>query len=80
MMKLWRFIEDGKGCQLGGIPIVDIYHSGQVNTNVDTMRKTWSYNNAGETSDGNGTHLTGEGYKKWYQPHIVAKMLNCLVN
>lgn len=63
-----------KTCKKWAIPTVDIYNGGQINTNIDGMRNQYSYNNAGETSGGNGTHLTGEGYKKWHAPMIESKM------
>ena len=42
------------------------------------MRNAYSYNNQGETSGGNGTHLTGAGYSKFYAPMIKAKMIELL--
>lgn len=65
-------------CEKWAIPYVDIYNKGQINCYIDSMRNTYSYNNAGETSGGNGTHLTGAGYNKWYAPIIKSKMLELL--
>ena len=61
-------------CRKWGITVADIYGEGQINTNIPIMCNDWSYDNEGETSGGNGTHLTGEGYKKWYQPLIKTKL------
>lgn len=67
-----------KCCEKWSIPYVDVYNHGQINCYMESMRTTWSYNNQGETSGGNGTHLTGAGYNKWYAPLIKAKMLELL--
>ena len=65
-------------CNKWSIPVVDIYNKGQINCYLDNMRTKYSYNNQGETSGGNGTHLTGEGYDKWYAPLIKSKMIELL--
>lgn len=65
-------------CDKYSISVVDIYKHGQINTRIDSMRNDWSYDTAGTTSGGNGTHLTGEGYYKFYAPLIKAKMLELL--
>ena len=67
-------------CEKWSIPYVDIYNEGQINCNIDIMRNAYSYNNEGETSGGNGTHLTGTGYEKWYVPMIKAKMIEIMNN
>ena len=67
-----------KTCAKWSIPVVNIYDDGQINCYLDNMRNAYSYNNEGETSGGNGTHLTGTGYNKWYAPIIKAKMLEIL--
>lgn len=69
-----------KVCQKWAIPIVDIYNEGQINTNIDVLRNDYSYNALGETSGGNGTHLTGVGYDKFYAPQIKATMLKLRAN
>lgn len=65
-------------CEKWSIPYVDIYNKGQINCYIDSMRNAYSYNNQGETSGGNGTHLTGVGYSKFYAPMIKAKMLELI--
>lgn len=65
-------------CEKWSIPYVNIFNHGQINCYIDNMRNAYSYNNEGETSGGNGTHLTGDGYKKWYAPMIKAKMIELL--
>ena len=65
-------------CEKWSVPYVDIFNNGQINCYIDSMRDAYSYNNEGETSGGNGTHLTGAGYNKWYAPLIKAKMLELL--
>ena len=67
-----------KVCDKYSISVVDIYSQGQINTNIETMKNEWSYNTEGATSGGNGTHLTGEGYYKFYAPMIKAKMIELL--
>ena len=64
-----------KCCEKWSIPYVDIFNEGQINCYMDNMKYAYSYNNEGETHGGNGTHLTGEGYKKWYAPQITEMML-----
>ena len=65
-------------CNKWSIPVVDIYNEGQINCYIDSMRIKYSYDNAGETDGGNGTHLTGKGYNKWYKPLIESKMLELI--
>lgn len=65
-------------CNKWQIQVVDMYNKGQINCNLAAMRNAYSYNNEGETSGGNGTHLTGDGYDKWYTPPIRAKMLEMI--
>lgn len=65
-------------CKKWAIPVVDIFDYGQINTNIDSLRIQYSYNNLGETSGGNGTHLTGAGYDKYYKPLIENQMLKML--
>lgn len=65
-------------CKKWSIAVVDIYNGGQINCYLDNMRTKYSYDNQGETSGGNGTHLTGEGYDKWYAPLINSKMIELL--
>ena len=65
-------------CKKWSIAVVDIYNKGQINCYLDNMRTKYSYNNQGETIGGNGTHLTGEGYDKWYAPLIKSKMIELL--
>lgn len=67
-----------KVCDKYSISVVDIYRQGQINTNIETMKNEWSYDTEGTTSGGSGTHLTGEGYYKFYAPMIKAKMLELL--
>lgn len=67
-----------KVCDKYSISVVDVYSQGQINTNIETMKNEWSYDTEGATSGGNGTHLTGEGYYKFYAPLIKAKMLELL--
>ena len=67
-----------KICDKYSIPVVDIYSQGQINTNIETMKNEWSYDAEGATSGGTGTHLTGEGYYKFYAPLIKAKMIELL--
>jgi hypothetical protein len=67
-----------KCCEKWAIPYVDIYNGGQINCYIDSMRNIYSYDNQGDIGGGNGTHLTGEGYNKWYAPQIKAKMLELL--
>jgi hypothetical protein len=62
-------------CKKWAVPFIDIYNDGQVNCYFDNLRKKYSYDKQGETSGGNGTHLTGEGYNRFYAPIIKAKML-----
>lgn len=65
-------------CEKWSVPYVDIYNNGQMNCYFDNLRTLYSYDNAGETSGGSGTHLTGEGYNKFYAPIIKAKMLEII--
>lgn len=65
-------------CEKWSVPYVDIYTSGQINCYFDNLRTLYSYDNDGETSGGNGTHLTGEGYNKFYAPIIKAKMIELI--
>lgn len=65
-------------CEKWSVSYVDIYRQGGINCYIDSMRNSYSYNNEGETSGGNGTHLTGAGYERWYTPMIKAKMLEVL--
>lgn len=62
-------------CEKWSIPYVDMYRSGGINTYIEDMRKTFSYNGRDETCDGNGTHLNEQGYRLWYAPAIEAALL-----
>lgn len=63
-----------KSCEKWSIPYVDIFRRGQLNTCIDEMRRQYSYNTPDCLADGNGTHLNGKGYEKWYLPMIEAAM------
>lgn len=65
-------------CEKWSVPYVDIYNDGQINCYFDNLRKLYSYDKEGETSGGSGTHLTGEGYNKFYAPIIKAKMIELM--
>ena len=67
-----------KTCKKWSISVVNIQEEGQINTCIQHMRIKYSYDNKGETSGGNGTHLTGDAYDKWYKPMIKAKMLELI--
>ena len=67
-----------KTCKKWAIPVVNIQEEGQINTFLDSYRNKYSYNNLGETSNGNGTHLTGVGYDEFYKPMIKAKMIELI--
>lgn len=59
-------------CAKWGIPCVDIFRKGQINTCVEGMRRKYSYDRAERLTGGNGTHLNPEGYEKWYLPMLEA--------
>ncbi len=65
-------------CEKWGIPVVDIYHDGAIDTNNDEQRIIYSYNSTEEEGNGNGTHLTSTGYNKFYAPLISAKMVELI--
>lgn len=67
-------------CKKWSIPYVDIYHQGGINTCIDDMRSTYSYNTADKLYDGNGTHLNAEGYKLWYAPLIESALRRLATN
>ncbi len=62
-------------CEKWAIPYVDMYRSGGINTCIEGMRREFSYDRTVETCNGDGTHLTPEGYRLWYAPLIEAKLL-----
>lgn len=64
-------------CAKWAIPVVDIYKDGQVNTCITSEQQLWSYSDVEHGLD-SGTHLSFEGYKKFYQPLIKAKMLSII--
>lgn len=57
-------------CAKWSVPVVDVFNKGVINTYIGSMREKYSYDNSGETSGGNGTHLTGEAYDKFFMPMI----------
>ena len=59
-------------CGKWGIPCVDVFRKGQINTCVDGMRMKYSYDSEESLTGGNGTHLNPEGYEKWYLPMLEA--------
>jgi hypothetical protein len=62
-------------CEKWSIPYVDIYRKGGINTYIDGMRTTYSYNKRFEQDNGNGTHLNEKGYQLWYTPMIESMLL-----
>lgn len=65
-------------CAKWGIPCVDIFRKGQINTCVEEMRRKYSYDRAECLTGGNGTHLNPEGYEKWYLPMLEAAIRSYL--
>lgn len=61
-------------CRKWAIPIVDIYHEGEFNPYIDSLRYNYTYDTAESDVGGNGLHLNDVGYTTFYMPRIVAKM------
>ena len=61
-------------CRKWAIPIVDIYHEGEFNPYIDSLRYNYTYDTAESDVGGNGLHLNDIGYTTFYMPRIVAKM------
>lgn len=60
-------------CGKWGIPVIDLYHGGQINTFIPQMAKLYSYNSGDHPHDGgDGTHLNAEGYQRFYTPILEA--------
>lgn len=62
-------------CEKWSFGYVDIFAEGQINTRIDSMRNAYSYDTLDSMTGGNGTHLTGDAYYKWYAPIIKMKLL-----
>ena len=61
-------------CAKWSIPVIDVYREGTVNTRIESFRRRYSYDLADRLHDGSGTHLTPEGYERFYLPMIVAAL------
>ncbi|KRM79202.1 lysophospholipase [Lapidilactobacillus dextrinicus DSM 20335] len=64
-----------KICGKWGIPVIDLYHAGQINTFIAEQARQYSYNNGQQPhAGGDGTHLNAEGYQRFYTPMLEAKI------
>lgn len=54
-------------CHKWGVPIVDMWNEGELNTNIEYYRTTY-------TNNGDGTHPNEAGYLKYYVPRITKKL------
>lgn len=50
------------------IPFLDMYHEGEIDTCIDILREKYSYDHLNSMTNGNGTHLNPDGYRKYYSP------------
>ena len=78
--QFYKVIREGNYSNFGGLFGYFFRHCNTLplSRNIETMKNEWSYDTEGTTSGGSGTHLTGEGYYKFYAPMIKAKMLELL--
>ena len=65
-------------CEKWSIPYVDVYRAGQINTCIPAMRTAYSYDGPCDKTGGNGTHLNPEGYRLWYAPLILNKLIQMM--
>ena len=62
-------------CCKWSIPVIDLYHAGQINTFIAEQARKYSYNDGQYPYDGgDGTHLNAEGYQRFYTPMLEAKI------
>lgn len=64
-------------CGKWHISVIDMYEAGIIDTCVEELRMQYSYDNEGEQTGGDGTHLNEEGYRLWYAPAIEEALAKC---
>lgn len=62
-------------CEKWSIPVVDMFHEGEINTCIEGMRDRYTYFTELRMDGGDGMHLNAEGYIRWYAPKIEAELL-----
>lgn len=63
-------------CEKWAIPVADIYREGEINTHLRYYASTYSARSDQEQTNGDGTHLNADGYRKFYAPIIESIMVN----
>lgn len=61
-------------CQKWSIDYLDLYNESNLNTFLPEYKNAYSYDEAGTTTGGSGTHLNELGNKKYYVPKVTAKL------